>query len=94
MGVFTVKFKLNILVRMKNPWFWVGLVGVLLTAIGVEPAMLTSWGILWDNIVALVSNPFLLGSAVVAILGVLVDPTTSGASDSEQAMTYTAPKKE
>lgn len=85
--------KLNLKVRIKNPWFWVGLVGVLFTAMGVEPAMLTSWGILWDNIVDLVSNPFLLGSVFIAILGVFVDPTTSGAGDSDQAMTYTKPKK-
>ena len=30
-----MRFKINIPVRMKNPWFWVGLAGVILTAMGV-----------------------------------------------------------
>lgn len=83
--------KINIPVRMKNPWFWVGLVGIILTAMGVSPEMLTSWGILWENILDLVSNPFMLGSVALSVLGVLVDPTTEGMGDSEQAMTYHNP---
>lgn len=86
--------KINLRVRIKNPWFWVGLVGIILTAMGVSPEMLTSWGILWDNIVALVQNPFMLGSVAIAVLGVFVDPTTAGAGDSAQALTYTKPKKD
>ena len=35
--------KMNIPVRFKNVWFWVGVGGVLLTALGIEPQMLTSW---------------------------------------------------
>ena len=29
--------------RFKNPWFWVGIGGVILTATGMEPSMFTSW---------------------------------------------------
>jgi phi LC3 family holin len=86
--------KLNLKVRMKNPWFWIGLGGIIFTAMGVSPEMLTSWDILWDNIVALVQNPFMLGSVAIAIVGVFIDPTTSGASDSSLAMTYKIPKKD
>ena len=32
--------------------------------------------------------------AVLAILGIVVDPTTQGVGDSEQALTYTVPKKD
>ena len=31
--------------------------------------------------------------AVLAILGIVVDPTTDGVGDSAQAMTYTEPRK-
>lgn len=85
--------KINIPVRLKNPWFWVGLSGIILTAMGISPEMFTSWNILWESIVDLFSNPFMLGSVALSILGVFVDPTTEGVSDSEQAMTYTRPKK-
>lgn len=86
--------KINIPVRLKNPWFWVGLVGVVLSAMGVSPDMFTSWGAVWDAIVNLVSNPFMLGSVVLAVLGVFVDPTTAGISDSKRAMSYNLPVKE
>ena len=32
--------------RLTNPWFWVGLVGVVLTATGANPEMFTSWQVL------------------------------------------------
>ena len=38
--------KMNIPVRFKNPWFWLGLVGLFFTAIGVSPETLTSWAAL------------------------------------------------
>jgi phi LC3 family holin len=86
--------KINIPVRMKNPWFWVGLLGVVLTAMGINPEMLTSWEAVWAAIVELVSNPFMLGSVAVAVLGVFIDPTTAGVCDSNQAMTYDKPKED
>ena len=86
--------KMNLKVRIKNPWFWVGVVGILLTAMGVSPEMLTSWSAVWEAVVNLFTNPFLLGSAFIAILGVFVDPTTAGVGDSITAMTYKSPKKD
>ena len=86
--------KINIPVRFKNPWFWIGLVGVILSAMGVSPDMFTSWSAVWDAIVNLVSNPFMLGSVVLAVMGVFVDPTTAGISDSKRAMSYRSPVKE
>lgn len=83
--------KLNIPVRLKNPWFWVGLLATILAAMGIEPAMFTSWPLVWEAIVSLVSNPFQLGCVVLAVLGVFVDPTTKGVGDSSLAMTYKKP---
>ena len=86
--------KMNFPVRFKNPWFWVGLGVVILSAMGVSPEMFTSWGAVWDAIVNLFGNPFMLVSVVLAILGVFVDPTTAGISDSKRAMSYKSPAKE
>ena len=86
--------KINIPVRMKNPWFWVGVIGVILTAMGVSPEMLTSWDILFEQVKELFSNPFMLGSVTISVLGIFVDPTTAGISDSAQALTYQSPKKD
>ena len=86
--------KINFLARAKNPWFWVGLFGTILAAMGVSPEMFTSWGAVWEAVVNLSSNPFMLVSVVLAVLGVFVDPTTAGFGDSTRALTYTTPNKE
>ena len=84
---------MNLLVRLKNPWFWVGLAGVIFTAMGVSPETLTSWQALQNAALELVSNPYMLGSVACAVLGVLCDHTTAGLKDSQQAMAYKQPKK-
>ena len=86
--------QINIPVRFKNPWFWVGLCGTILAAMGVSPEMFTSWDAVWEAVVNMVSNPYMLVSVVLAVLGVFVDPTTSGISDSKRALSYKSPVKE
>lgn len=88
------KIKMNVPVRMKNPWFWVGIVGIILTAMGVSPEMLNSWEAVLNALKDLFSNPYMLASVVCAVLGVFVDPTTANVGDSDLALTYTEPKKE
>ena len=84
--------KINIPVRMKNPWFWIGVASIALTAIGVDPSLFTSWGAVKDAVLSVLSNPFQLVTMVLAVLAVFVDPTTSGITDSSLAMTYSKPK--
>ncbi len=67
--------------RFKNPWFWVGLVGVVLTATGMKAEMFTDWGILMQSILDVLKNPFLLGTTALAVLGVFVEPTSKGLKD-------------
>ncbi|HIW15875.1 MAG TPA: phage holin, partial [Firmicutes bacterium] len=45
---------------------------------------------LGDKLLAVVNAVF----GVLVILGVVTDPTTSGVSDSAQAMTYETPRKD
>lgn len=85
--------KMNIPVRFKNWAFWLGLGATILAAMNVSPEMFTSWDLLWQEVVSLFNNPFRLGCVVVAIIGVLVDPTTPGIGDSQRALTYTKPGK-
>ena len=67
--------------RFRNPYFWLGLGGVIFTAMGVNPEILTSWELVTESIYNLLRNPFMLGSVGVAVLGVVVDPTTKGMKD-------------
>lgn len=67
--------------RLKNPFFWIGIGGVILTSLQVEASTLTSWASVGDLIVRTASNPYLLCTTGMAVLGVLIDPTTKGIKD-------------
>lgn len=67
--------------RFQNVYFWLGLIGVIFSAAGVSLESLTSWNILFDNVMGILGNPFLLMSVIAAIVGVVVDPTTKGIKD-------------
>lgn len=84
--------KINWKVRIKNPNFWLSLIPALLLLVQVVAAVFgftLDLSDLGDKLLAVVNSVF----AVLAILGIVADPTTSGVSDSTQAMTYTEPKK-
>lgn len=86
--------KVNVPVRFKNPWFWVGVASVAITAIGVDPQTFTSWSAVWMGIKAVLGNPVQLVTMCLAVLSVFIDSTTAGVGDSERALGYSAPSKE
>lgn len=48
-----------------------------------------NFGVLNEQLAAIINALF----AVLAILGIVTDPTTQGIGDSEQALTYDRPKE-
>lgn len=84
--------KINWLVRVKNPNFWIGLIGIVLVAMGVDASMFTSWQIVWDSFISLVKNPFMLGAVALAVWGYVQDFTTKGVCDTKLALSYNKPK--
>lgn len=80
------KIKMNMPVRMQNWAFWLGLGATILTAMNVSPEMFTSWELVYVEVINLINNPFRLGCVLVAVLGVLTDPTTPGIGDSQRAL--------
>lgn len=78
-------------VRIKNKTFWVALIPSLLLLIqqvcGVFGVTL-DFGELQAQLVAIVGTVFTL----LAILGIVADPTTVGVTDSIQALGYDEPK--
>lgn len=85
--------KINWTVRAKNKAFWVVLIPAVLLLVQVVAAVFgftIDLGDLGNKLLAVVNALF----SVLAILGVVTDPTTSGIADSEQALTYTEPKKD
>ena len=83
---------INWKVRFKNPNFWLSLFPALFLLVQVCPA---PFGYAWDFAVLNQQAAAIVNAAfgVLAILGVVNDPTTAGVNDSERAMTYTEPSK-
>lgn len=84
---------INWTVRIKNKNFWLALIPALLLLVQVVAEVFglhIDLGALGDKLLAVVNALF----AVLAILGIVTDPTTAGVSDSAQALTYAAPKQD
>lgn len=82
----------NWIVRLKNKAFWLAIIPAALLLIQVIAAVFgftLDLGELGNKLIDVANAVF----AVLAILGIVVDPTTAGTSDSQQAMSYTEPKK-
>jgi phi LC3 family holin len=83
---------INWRVRIRNKAFWVAIIPAVLVLIQVVAAVFgytLELGELGNKLIAVVNAVFV----VLSILGVVNDPTTSGLSDSKQAMTYELPKE-
>lgn len=70
--------------RFKNIWFWLGILGVMGATLGIDATTLTTWGALRDTIMNVLSNPYALGSSILAVIGVFVNPNTPGLKDTEK----------
>lgn len=84
--------KINWKVRLKNKAFWLAIIPAVLVLAQVVAAAFgysLDAGAVGDKLLAVVNALFV----VLAILGVVADPTTAGLSDSKQALTYEAPKQ-
>ena len=84
--------KINWKVRLKNKNFWITLIPTVLLLVQPILALLgvdIDLGEIGNALLAIVDGVFVL----LALLGIVTDPTTAGVSDSEQAMTYDKPKK-
>ena len=83
---------INWKVRFANKTFWLSLVPAVLLLVQVTAAVFgytLDLGELGNRLAAVVNALF----AVLAILGVVTDPTTKGLSDSVRVMGYDEPKK-
>ena len=84
---------INWTVRVKNKTFWVALIPAALLLVQVVAAVFDvtlDMGDVGNKLLAVVNALF----AVLAILGIVTDPTTKGVSDSAQALTYDKPKED
>lgn len=84
--------KINWTVRLKNKNFWMALVpaiALLLQAAGDIFGIKLELGVTIDKILVFINVLF----ALLALVGVVNDPTTAGLSDSQRALGYDEPHK-
>lgn len=80
-------------VRAKNKTFWLTIIPAVLLLIQVVAAVFgftLDLGELGNRLIDVVNAVFV----VLALLGIVNDPTTAGTSDSVQALSYKRPKED
>ena len=87
--------KINWKTRIKHKTFWVGIISALfvfaqsilpLFGVNIDLAQVTQ---LQGSTIDAINSVF----SILAILGIVVDPTTAGFKDSDTALTYNEPRK-
>lgn len=84
--------KINWKVRFKNKTFWLAIIPaiiVLIKAVAGVFGIEIDLSVLSDRLLDVVNALFI----VLSIVGIVVDPTTDGLTDSTQALNYDTPKK-
>ena len=82
----------NWTVRFKNKVFWAALIPAVLLLVQAVAAVFgfsLDFTVLSEKLLSVVEAVFV----VLAILGIVTDPTTAGTGDSERALSYTEPYK-
>ena len=84
--------KINWKVRIKNKQFWLAIIPAILLLIQTVAALFgytIDLGDTQGKLIAVVDAVFV----VLAVLGIVVDPTTAGIGDSGQALGYDEPRR-
>lgn len=85
--------KINWKVRLKNKSFWLALIPavlVLIQTVAVPFGYKFDFANLGGELTGIVNAVFV----VLSILGIVVDPTTDGLTDTDNVMNYDEPRKE
>lgn len=87
--------KINWKIRFKNPIFIAQIIMAILLPIvayfGLNVEDLTSWGKLGNILLSAISNPYVVGLVIVSLWNAINDPTTTGITDSTNALNYEKP---
>lgn len=85
--------KINWKVRLKSKAFWVAAIPAVILLIQAVTAIF-GYSLDLEGIQAKLLDVVNAAFVLLSVLGIVVDTTTAGLSDSEQALTYAAPRKD
>ena len=64
--------------KLKNPYFYLSVVGLIFSASGVDFTELTSWNLFWQALLGIIENPVCVVAVITALLGIWNDNSTKG----------------
>lgn len=82
--------KINWKVRLQHKTFWVALIALLIVLANQIAGIFSVDITVYNDQVTAITETVL---SILALLGIIIDPTTAGASDSYQSMRYNKPKE-
>lgn len=80
--------KINFAVRMKNAYFWMTFIPALVSFIYTVLSLFDVVPSISENMIIQIASAII---TALSTMGVLIDPTTEGISDSARAMLYRKP---
>jgi phi LC3 family holin len=81
--------KINWKVRLQHKQFWVSLIALLLVLANQIAGIFNVDITVYNDQITAITETIL---SILGLLGIIVDPTTNGVSDSEQALGYHKPR--
>lgn len=82
--------KINWKVRLQHKQFWVSLIALLIVLANQIAGIFHVDITIYNDQVTAITETVL---SILALLGIIIDPTTNGVSDSTQALNYNKPKE-
>lgn len=81
---------INWKIRFKHKQFWASLIALLIVLANQVAGIFNVDFTIYNEQITAVSETIL---SILALLGIVIDPTTSGVSDSQRALEYKVPKE-
>ena len=64
--------------KLKNPYFWLSIVGLLFASAGIDFQTLTNWQLLGEALMSILSNPVAIVAVLTSLVGIWNDNGTKG----------------
>lgn len=64
--------------KLRNPWFWLGIISIIFASAGIDFNSLTSWDLFGKALLSILQNPVALIAVIGGVLGVFNDNSSQG----------------
>lgn len=64
--------------KLRNPWFWLGIISIIFASAGIDFNSLTSWDLFGKALLSILQNPVALMAVIGGVLGVFNDNSSQG----------------